>query len=52
MSKSSTRQKVTQLKGWLKTMQTNDNSSKKPRKFSKADHYKKANNRYGNKKSN
>ena len=52
MSKSSSKQKITQLKEWLKTIKGNDNSSKKPRKFSKADHYKKVNNRYGNKKSN
>ena len=52
MSKSSNKQKVTQLKEWLKTIKGGDNSSKKPRKFSKADHYKKVNNRYGNKKNN
>lgn len=52
MSKSSTRQKVTQLKEWLKTLNTGSNSSNKPRKFSKADHYNKVNNKYGGKKSN
>ena len=50
MSKSSTKQKVIQLKEWLKAMKFGGNDSKKPRKFSKADHYKKANNRYGGKK--
>jgi len=52
MSKSSTKQKVTQLKEWLKTMKTTETASKKSNKFSKADHYNKVNNRYGCKKSN
>jgi len=52
MSKSSAKQKVTQLKEWLATRSSGGNDSKKPRKFSKADHYKKVNNRYGGKKSN
>ena len=52
MSKSSTKQKVTQLREWLKTIKAGDNSSKKPRKFSKSDHYKKTRERYGSKKSN
>lgn len=51
MSKSSPKQRYTQLKEWLATRSTGDNDSKKPRKFSKADHYKKVNNRYGGKKS-
>ena len=52
MSKSSTKQKVTQLKEWLKTLGTEVSSPKRTRKFSKADHYNKANNKYGGKKSN
>lgn len=53
MSKTSTKQKLTQLKEWLKTRGNyTESKSKKPRKFSKADHYKKVNERYGNKKSN
>ena len=52
MSKSSNKQKVTQLKEWLKTIKGGDTSSNKTRKFSKADNYKKVNNRYGNKKNN
>ena len=52
MSKSSAKQKVTQLKEWLATRSNGGNDSKKPRKFSKADHYKKVNNRYGGKKNN
>ena len=52
MSKSSTKQKVTQLKEWLKTLGTEVSSPNRTRKFSKADHYNKANNKYGGKKSN
>lgn len=54
MSKTSPKKTYTQLKEWLKSRGTTTTSdSKKPqRKFSKADHYKKVNNRYGNKKSN
>jgi hypothetical protein len=51
MSKSSTKQKVTQLKEWLATFKSSPKEPTKS-KFSKADHYKNVNNRYGNKKSN
>ena len=40
-----------QLKEWLKARNTGGNDTKKPRKFSKANHYKKVNERYGNKKN-
>jgi len=52
MSKNSPKQRLTQLKLWLEARGTGGNSTKKQRKFSKADHYKKANERYGNKKGN
>lgn len=52
MSKNSSKQRLTQLKEWLATRSTGESSTKKQRKFSKADHYKKANSRYGGKKSN
>jgi hypothetical protein len=53
MSKNSAKQNLTQLKEWLKTRGTStEDTSKSPRKFSKSDHYKKVNNRYGGKKSN
>lgn len=53
MSKTSSKKRYTQLKEWLSTRGISTTNSKKPqRKFSKADHYKKVNNRYGNKKSN
>jgi len=51
MSKNSAKQRITQLKEWLATRSTGSNDSKKERKFSKADHYKKVNNRYGGNKS-
>ena len=51
MSKISPKQRYTQLKEWLATRSTGGNTTKKERKFSKADHYKKVNNRYGGKKS-
>ena len=53
MSKSSSKQKVIQLREWLKTIKpekTSNESSKS--KFSKSDHYKKTRERYGSKKSN
>jgi hypothetical protein len=51
MSKNSSKQLVTQFKEWLSTRKTssptvNSNSEKA---FSKANHYKKSTNRYGNK---
>lgn len=52
MSKTSTKQRVTQLKEWLKVLKPESKSSKKPKKFSKSDHYNKVNKRYGGKKSN
>lgn len=53
MSKNSPKQRITQLKEWLKTRGTStEATSKSPTKFSKADHYKKVNNRYGGKKNN
>ena len=51
MSKNSPKQRLKQLKEWLKTRNTGGNDTKKPRKFSKANHYKKVNERYGNKKN-
>ena len=51
MSKISPKQRYVQLKEWLATRTTGGNDTKKVRKFSKADHYKKANNRYGSKKN-
>ena len=52
MSKSSAKQRITQLKEWLVTFKKGEpaTSGKRSSKFSKADHYKKKN-RYG-KKSN
>jgi hypothetical protein len=52
MSKTSSKQKVVQLKEWLKTLNSNKESSNKEKNFSKADHYKKTRERYGSKKSN
>ena len=52
MSKNSPKQRLTQLKEWLSTRRTGETSTKKQHKFSKADHYKKVNSRYGGKKSN
>lgn len=51
MSKTTAKQKYIQLKEWLATRTTGGNDSKKPRKFSKADHYKKTRERYGSKKN-
>lgn len=52
MSKNSPKQRLKQLKEWLKTRNTGGNDTGKPRKFSKANHYKKVNERYGYKKNN
>jgi len=52
MSKISSKQRYNQLMSWLDTRKSSGDDTKKPRKFSKADHYKKVNNRYGSKKSN
>lgn len=53
MSKNSAKQTITQLKEWLKSRGTStEATSNSPRKFSKTDHYKQVNNRYGGKKSN
>jgi len=51
MSKQSAKQRYEQLTEWLAVRTTNNNSTKQPTKFSKADHYNKQNNRYGRKKS-
>ena len=51
MSKTSPKQRYKQLKEWIATRTTGGNTTTKERKFSKADHYKKVNNRYGSKKS-
>ena len=53
MSKTTSKQRYTQLKEWLSTNvkgSTTKTAATKG-KFSKADHYKKQNNRYGSKKS-
>lgn len=52
MSKTTSKQKYVQLMEWLSVFKKGDNSSKKTRKFSKADYYKKTRERYGRKKSN
>lgn len=52
MSKTSSKQKVIQLKEWLKTLQSHKETTNSGKNFSKADHYKKTRNRYGSKKSN
>jgi len=52
MSKISPKQRYKQLKIWLEARNTGGTSAKKPRKFSKSDHYKKTRERYGFKKSN
>jgi len=39
----SPKQRYTQLREWLATRTTGGNDTKKPRKFSKSDHYKKVN---------
>lgn len=52
MSKNTAKQRYTQLKEWLATRNTSSSTAKKQRKFSKSDHYKKVNERYGGKKSN
>ena len=49
MSKNSPKQRLKQLKEWLKARNTGGNDTKNPRKFSKANLYKKVNERYGNK---
>lgn len=51
MSKSTPKQRYTQLKEWLSTRTTGGNDTKKTRKFSKSDHYKKVNKHYGSKKN-
>ena len=51
MSKSSPKQRYTQLKEWLATYKSAPKEAKKP-KFSKSDYYKKTRERYGSKKSN
>lgn len=57
MSKNSPRQRIDQIKDWLKWRESNGGTSfgnaKAPKnKFSKADHYKQTRERYGSKKSN
>lgn len=57
MSKNSPKQRLEQLKDWLKWREANGGTSfrnaKAPKKkFSKADYYKKTRERYGTKKSN
>lgn len=52
MSKTSAKQRVTQLKEWLETRSRSNSSSTKPQKFSKSDHYKKVNKYYGSKEVN
>ena len=52
MSKTSPKQRYTQLMNWLSTKQTGGKDAKKPRKFSKSDHYKKVNKYYGSKEIN
>ena len=53
MSKNSPKQLAEQLRSWLSTRSTSTTTPGKKQggKFSKADHYKKQNNRYGSKKS-
>tara|TARA_B100001113_G_C20856325_1_gene511914 strand:+ start:220 stop:378 length:159 start_codon:yes stop_codon:yes gene_type:complete len=51
MSKNSPKQRYVQLKEWLATRGSGGNTTKKERKFSKSDHYKKVNKRYGYKKT-
>ena len=57
MSKNSPKQRLEQLKDWLKWREANGGTSfrdSKPpkKKFSKADYYKKTRDRYGKQKSN
>ena len=57
MSKNSPKQRLEQLKDWLKWREANGGTSfrnsKPPKnKFSKADYYKKTRDRYGKQKSN
>jgi len=53
MSKNSPRQNLIQLKEWLEVFKKGkDTATGKRKRFSKADHYNKANNRYGGKKGN
>lgn len=40
MSKNSAKQNLTQLQEWLEVFKKKNNSSKGPKRFSKADHYK------------
>ena len=49
MSKTSSKQRYAQLKEWLATTKNGPKGTDKPKKFSKADHYKKTRQRYGNK---
>ena len=51
MSKSSAKARIVQLKEWLESRKATTYNGK-TKKFSNADHYKKARNRYGSKKSN
>ena len=51
MSKISPKQRYTQLREWLATRTTSSTGTKKTPRFSKADHYNKANNHYGGKKN-
>jgi hypothetical protein len=51
MSRTSPKQRYIQLKEWLATRTTVSNDSKKPRRFSKSDHYNKVNKHYGSKKN-
>jgi hypothetical protein len=58
MSKISAKTRYTQLKEWLPTLKSyRDKNMKKDtpqrgKTFSKSDHYKKVNNRYGSKETN
>lgn len=57
MSKTSAKQRLEQLKDWLKWREANGgtsfrNANAPKKKFSKADHYKQTRERYGSKKSN
>ena len=57
MSNTSAKARYVQLMEWLPTLKSyrdkymKKDDPKKGRKFSKADHYKKVNNRYGGKKN-
>ena len=52
MSKTSSKQRYAQLKEWLSTTKNTPKKGSPKKRFSKADHYKKVNERYGSKKSN